>query len=257
MYPKIMSQWKKAGYRHHHGRASLRTGGIRCRVDLVEYAKQFVGNPYVWGGTSLTKGADCSGFVLSVFKKYGITLSHSSRAQANEGTKISASELKPGDLVFYGNGKGNINHVAIYIGGGQVIHASSPKTGIKISSYKVSYTCEMCPCHSRLIKALLSQRAGQCFFITNRVGDSLLDYSKICAGSFFYNCVSQGSMILFLYTSAVPDRKRGFVQRRKWVRNMRKVALITDGWRRLFTLCLAGRYFAENQREGRRKFIYF
>ena len=105
-------------------------------LKLVEYAKQFVGNPYVWGGTSLTKGADCSGFVLSVFKKYGITLSHSSRAQANEGTKISASELKPGDLVFYGNGKGNINHVAIYIGGGQVIHASSPKTGIKISSYK-------------------------------------------------------------------------------------------------------------------------
>lgn len=106
------------------------------RVDLVEYAKQFVGNPYLWGGTSLTKGADCSGFVLSVFKKYGIALSHSSRAQANEGTKISASELKPGDLIFYGNGKGNINHVAIYIGGGQVIHASSPKTGIKISSYK-------------------------------------------------------------------------------------------------------------------------
>lgn len=106
------------------------------RVDLVEYAKQFVGNPYVWGGTSLTKGADCSGFVLAVFKKYGIALSHSSRAQANEGTKISASDLKPGDLIFYGNGKGNINHVAIYIGGGQVIHASSTKTGIKISSYK-------------------------------------------------------------------------------------------------------------------------
>ena len=74
--------------------------------------------------------------VLAVFKKYGIALSHSSRAQANEGTKISASDLKPGDLIFYGNGKGNINHVAIYIGGGQVIHASSPKTGIKISSYK-------------------------------------------------------------------------------------------------------------------------
>lgn len=105
------------------------------RVDLVEYAKQFVGNPYVWGGTSLTNGADCSGFVLSVFKKYGITLSHSSKAQANEGTKISLSELKPGDLVFYGNSSGSINHVAIYIGGGQVIHASSPKTGIKISKY--------------------------------------------------------------------------------------------------------------------------
>ena len=105
------------------------------RVDLVEYAKQFLGNPYVWGGTSLTKGADCSGFVLSVFKKYGITLSHFSRAQANEGTKIKISELKPGDLVFYNNSSGTINHVAIYIGGGQVIHASSPKTGIKISKY--------------------------------------------------------------------------------------------------------------------------
>lgn len=105
------------------------------RVDLVEYAKQFVGNPYVWGGTSLTKGADCSGFVLSVFKKYGISLSHSSRAQANEGTKISTGDLKPGDLVFYGNSRGSINHVAIYIGGGQVIHASSPKTGIKTSKY--------------------------------------------------------------------------------------------------------------------------
>lgn len=105
------------------------------RVDLVEYAKQFLGNPYVWGGTSLTKGADCSGFVLSVFKKYGVKLSHSSRAQAKEGTKISASELLPGDLVFYTDSSGTINHVAIYIGGGQVIHASSPKSGIKISKY--------------------------------------------------------------------------------------------------------------------------
>ena len=105
------------------------------RVDLVEYAKQFLGNPYVWGGTSLTKGADCSGFVLSVFKKYGVKLSHHSGTQAKEGTKISTSELLPGDLVFYANSKGTINHVAIYIGGGQVIHASSPKTGIKISKY--------------------------------------------------------------------------------------------------------------------------
>lgn len=105
------------------------------RVDLVEYAKQFLGNPYVWGGTSLTKGADCSGFVLSVFKKYGVKLSHSSRAQANEGTKISTSELLPGDLIFYANSSGTINHVAIYIGGGQVIHASNPTSGIKINKY--------------------------------------------------------------------------------------------------------------------------
>lgn len=105
------------------------------RVDLVEYAKQFLGNPYVWGGTSLTKGADCSGFVLSIFKKYGVKLSHHSGTQAKEGTKISTSELLPGDLVFYANSSGKINHVAIYIGGGQVIHASSPKSGIKISKY--------------------------------------------------------------------------------------------------------------------------
>lgn len=103
------------------------------RVDICQYAKEFLGNPYVWGGTSLTKGADCSGYVLSIFKKYGVSLPHSSRAQANYGTKISLSEAKPGDLIFYGNGK-SINHVAIYIGGGQVIHASSPKTGIRISN---------------------------------------------------------------------------------------------------------------------------
>ncbi len=104
------------------------------RVDLSQYAKQFLGNPYVWGGTSLTNGADCSGFVLSVFAKYGVSLPHSSRAQANMGTSISASELQPGDLIFYAKG-GTVNHVAIYIGNGQVIHASSPKTGIKISNY--------------------------------------------------------------------------------------------------------------------------
>lgn len=103
------------------------------RVDLCEYAKQFLGNPYVWGGTSLTKGADCSGFVLSVFAKYGISLPHSSRAQANMGTKISLSEARPGDLVFYAKG-GRINHVGIYIGGGQIINASSPKTGIRIAN---------------------------------------------------------------------------------------------------------------------------
>lgn len=103
------------------------------RVSLVQYATQFVGNPYVWGGTSLTRGADCSGFVLSVFANYGISLPHSSGAQSNCGARISASEAKPGDLFFYGNGS-RINHVAIYIGNGQVVHASSPKSGIKISS---------------------------------------------------------------------------------------------------------------------------
>ena len=112
------------------------------RVDLCQYAKQFLGNPYVWGGTSLTSGADCSGFVLSVFKKYGVTLPHSSQAQSKMGTTISASELKAGDLIFYAKG-GSINHVAIYIGGGQVIHASNPKTGIRISNYNYRTPAKM------------------------------------------------------------------------------------------------------------------
>ena len=98
------------------------------RVDLISYATQFVGNPYVWGGTSLTNGADCSGFTLSIFAKYGVYLPHSSKAQANCGTRISASEAKPGDLFFYGSGS-SISHVAIYIGNGQIVHASSKKIG--------------------------------------------------------------------------------------------------------------------------------
>lgn len=110
------------------------------RVDICQYAKQFVGNPYVWGGTSLTRGADCSGFVLSLYAKYGITLPHSSAAQANCGRRVALSQMKPGDLVFYTKG-GSINHVAMYIGNGQVIHASSPSTGIRISSvnYRTPY----------------------------------------------------------------------------------------------------------------------
>ncbi len=110
------------------------------RVDLVNYAKQFLGNPYVWGGTSLTNGADCSGFVQSVFKNYGVSLPRTSAAQSAVGTKVSLSEAQPGDLIFYAN-NGRVNHVAIYIGGGQVIHASNARTGIKISnaSYRTPY----------------------------------------------------------------------------------------------------------------------
>lgn len=108
-------------------------GVSNTRVDLVQFAKKFVGNPYVWGGVSLTKGADCSGFVLSVFKQFGISLPHHSVAQAGYGTKINPSEAQPGDLFFYAK-NGKINHVAIYIGNGQVVHASSPRTGIKISN---------------------------------------------------------------------------------------------------------------------------
>ncbi|GFI31037.1 MAG: SH3 domain-containing protein [Lachnospiraceae bacterium] len=103
------------------------------RVDMVQYACQFVGNRYVWGGTSLTNGVDCSGFTMKIYEKYGIYLPHSSSAQSGYGTRINPNEAKPGDLFFYGNG-GGINHVAMYIGNGQVVHASSARTGIKISN---------------------------------------------------------------------------------------------------------------------------
>lgn len=107
-------------------------GVTDIQMEICEYARQFVGNPYRWGGTSLTKGSDCSGFTMSVYANYGVSLPHSSRAQANCGTKISLSELQPGDLVFYGGS--SIHHVAMYIGNGQIVHAQSSDTGIVVSS---------------------------------------------------------------------------------------------------------------------------
>ena len=97
------------------------------RVDLVSYACQFVGNPYVWGGTSLTNGADCSGFIMSIYAKFGVSLPHSSGAMAGCGRGVSYSEAMPGDIICYAG------HVAIYMGGGQIVHASNAKDGIKIS----------------------------------------------------------------------------------------------------------------------------
>lgn len=113
--------------------ASEENSSLRSRV--VNYALKFLGNPYVWGGTSLTNGADCSGFTMSVYKNFGISLPHYSGSQAQMGTAVKSSEMRPGDLIFYGNSSGKINHVAMYIGNGQVVHAASRKSGIKISSW--------------------------------------------------------------------------------------------------------------------------
>ena len=107
--------------------------GLRSRI--ANYALQFVGNPYVWGGTSLTNGADCSGFVQSVMRNFGISLPRTSRAQSQVGEAINSSEMQPGDLIFYANSRGTVNHVAMYIGNGQVVHASSARTGIRISNW--------------------------------------------------------------------------------------------------------------------------
>ena len=103
------------------------------RASVVSYALQFVGNRYVWGGTSLENGVDCSGFTMRILGKYGVLLPHSSKAQPSCGTKISASDAKPGDLFFYGSGS-SISHVAIYIGNGQIVHASNKRDGIKVSN---------------------------------------------------------------------------------------------------------------------------
>lgn len=105
------------------------------RQKIVDYAMQFLGNPYVWGGTSLTKGCDCSGFTLSVLGNFGIGLPHYSVSQSQLGTKINSSQMRPGDLIFYSNRRGVINHVSMYIGNGQVIHAASRRSGIKISAW--------------------------------------------------------------------------------------------------------------------------
>lgn len=111
------------------------------RTAIVAYARQFLGNPYVYGGTSLTNGADCSGFTQAIFAHFGIKTGRSSRDQAAKGRQISLDAVQPGDLLFYASGD-YINHVALYIGGGQVIHASNETTGIILSPYNYRTPCK-------------------------------------------------------------------------------------------------------------------
>ena len=108
--------------------SSSSSSGSGSGSSVVDYATQFVGNPYVWGGTSLTNGADCSGFVQSVYQNFGVSLPRTSYEQQNAGTEVSYSDAQPGDLICYGG------HVAIYMGDGKIVHASNAKDGIKISN---------------------------------------------------------------------------------------------------------------------------
>ena len=113
--------------RHEEEKPVVSGGGGKGQ-DIAKFACQYIGNPYVAGGTSLTNGADCSGFVQSVYKNFGISLPRSSYAQSGVGKGVSYSEAQPGDVIYYGG------HVGIYIGNGQIVHASTERTGIKITS---------------------------------------------------------------------------------------------------------------------------
>lgn len=113
--------------------AAAEAARLEMRRGIVDFALQFVGNPYVYGGTSLTNGADCSGFVMSVFAEFGYELPRVAAAQCSASEKKSIADIEVGDLVFYG--EGCIDHVALYIGDGKIVHASTAATGIKVSDY--------------------------------------------------------------------------------------------------------------------------
>ncbi len=106
----------------------------KSRQEIINYAKQFLGNPYVYGGTSLTDGSDCSGFVQQIFKHFGVTTGRSSRDQIEKAQSITFEELQPGDVIFYASGD-YVNHVAIYAGDGVIIHAANARTGICTGKY--------------------------------------------------------------------------------------------------------------------------
>lgn len=108
--------------------SSATVSGGGSGASIASYALKFVGNPYVSGGTSLTNGADCSGFTWAVYQNFGISIPRQSDAQGHSGKAVSYSEAQAGDIIYYGG------HVGIYIGGGRIVHASTAKTGIKISS---------------------------------------------------------------------------------------------------------------------------
>ena len=114
-------------------RKAAEAARLEKRRGIVDFALQFVGNPYVYGGTSLTNGADCSGFVMSVFAEFGYELPRVAAAQCSASEKKSIADIEVGDLVFYG--EGCIDHVALYIGDGKIVHASTAATGIKVSDY--------------------------------------------------------------------------------------------------------------------------
>ena len=134
--------WNNKAYTYTYATTRTLLSSDEARGEVLQYAKKFLGNPYVWGGTSLTNGCDCSGFAQQIFTNFGYTLPRTSRQQAKAGTRIPVQEAKPGDLLFYQRESGFIYHVMIYLGDGKVIHAGSEATGILISDFNYEKSTE-------------------------------------------------------------------------------------------------------------------
>lgn len=134
--------WNNKVYTYTYATTRTLLSSDEARGEVLQYAKKFLGNPYVWGGTSLTNGCDCSGFAQQIFANFGYTLPRTSRQQAKAGTRIPVQEAKPGDLLFYQRESGFIYHVMIYLGDGKVIHAGSEATGILISDFNYEKSTE-------------------------------------------------------------------------------------------------------------------
>lgn len=134
--------WNNKAYTYTYATTRTLLSSDEARGEILQYAKKFLGNPYVWGGTSLTNGCDCSGFAQQIFANFGYTLPRTSRQQAKAGTRIPVQEAKPGDLLFYQRESGFIYHVMIYLGDGKVIHAGSEATGILISDFNYEKSTE-------------------------------------------------------------------------------------------------------------------
>lgn len=134
--------WNNKVYTYTYTTTRTLLSSDEARGEVLQYAKKFLGNPYVWGGTSLTNGCDCSGFAQQIFANFGYTLPRTSRQQAKAGTRIPVQEAKPGDLLFYQRESGFIYHVMIYLGDGKVIHAGSEATGILISDFNYEKSTE-------------------------------------------------------------------------------------------------------------------
>lgn len=178
------------------------------RSSMLEFAQQFLGNPYVWGGTSLTNGADCSGFVQSIYAQFGYSLPRTSREQALYGTQIPVEDAAPGDLIFYAK-NGTVYHVVMYMGDGQIIQAGSRKTGINISTIDTEHAVWATRIISdadseniTLVNAKAEQTTSEYTTATaNQIGDYLGDFKltaycncALCSGQWAGGPTASGTM---------------------------------------------------------------